>query len=97
MENTNVAPNYIKASDISSFMAAHGYHLHHVATTRCYVSRATDYRRIEYYKGRFGVGYIIYVPNWSSTNYSYIAYYVKQEGSQTLFERRVNHVHYEHG
>ena len=77
MKSTNVAPNYIKASDIDSFMAARGYHLHHVATTRCYVSRISDSRRVETYKGRFGEGYIVYSPNWSSTNYSYIAYYVK--------------------
>lgn len=75
--NTNVAPYYIKASDIDSFMTAHEYRLHHVATTRCYVSRATEYRRVEHYKGRFGEGYIVYTPNWRSTNYSYIAYYVK--------------------
>jgi len=77
MKSTNVEPNYIKASDIDSFMAAHGCHLHHVATTRGYVSRTSDSRRVETYKGRFGEGYIVYAPNWRSNNYSYIAYYVK--------------------
>lgn len=81
MENTNtiVAPFYIKASDVDYFMNSHGYRLHHSATTRCYVSRKSGMRRVETYKGRFGEGYIVYEPNWCSTNYSYIVYYIKKE------------------
>ena len=74
---TNTVLQFIDANKIDDVMAAHGYHLHHVATTRCYVSRISDSRRVETYKGRFGEGYIVYTPNWRSTNYSYIAYYVK--------------------
>lgn len=79
MKNTNtiVTPFYIEAPDVDYFMTSRGYHLHHVATTRCYVSRKSEMRRVETYKGRFGEGFAVYAPNWSSTNYSYIAYYVK--------------------
>lgn len=51
---------------------------HHSALFRGYVSRTRkDEDVVAYpYSGRFGTGYVAYFPNWSSTNYSYIAYYV---------------------
>ena len=74
---SNTASQFIDANKIDDVMTSNGYHLHHVATTRCYVSRTSDSRCVETYKGRYGEGYAVYTPNWRSTNYSYIAYYVK--------------------
>lgn len=81
MKNNNTISElfYIKATDLDHFMDSRGYRLHHSATTRCYVSRKSEMRRVETYKGRFGEGYIVYTPNWRSTNYSYIVYYIKKE------------------
>ena len=47
----------------------------HTSYVRRYVSRVTGPEVIEY-KGRFGEGYAVLRPNWDSTRYSYITYYV---------------------
>lgn len=48
----------------------------HTSYVRAYVSRKTG-SYIESYKGRFGEGFAVYSPNWESTRYSYITYYVR--------------------
>ena len=48
----------------------------HTASRRGYVSRALA-GRVEFYKGRFGTGYIVARPRWGTTNYVYIDYYIK--------------------
>ena len=47
----------------------------HTSLFRGYVSRVDDPSVVPY-KGRFGEGYALLSPNWDSTNYSYITYYV---------------------
>ena len=42
---------------------------------RGYVSRKTN-GHVASYKGVYGVGYCVYKPNWDSTRYSFITYYV---------------------
>jgi hypothetical protein len=42
---------------------------------RGYVSRKTNGHAASY-KGKYGSGYCVYRPNWESTRYSYITYYV---------------------
>ena len=48
----------------------------HTSYVRRYVSRVTGPEVIEY-KGRFGEGYAVLSPNWDSTRYSHITYYVR--------------------
>lgn len=53
------------------------YYFHHSAYFRGYVSRVGDYG-VEKYNGRFGKGYKVYVPNWNSTTYSFVRYYIEK-------------------
>lgn len=48
---------------------------HHSAYKRGYVSRKIK-GIVENYKGRFGKGYKVYSPNWNSTSYCYVTYYI---------------------
>jgi hypothetical protein len=43
---------------------------------RGYVSRKGKVTAAHPYKGKYGIGYCVYRPNWESTRYSYITYYV---------------------
>mgnify|MGYP003292593277 CR=1 FL=1 len=54
------------------------YKFHHSALRRGYVSRKSE-GKIEEYSGRFGKGYILITPNWNSTQYVNISYYIKQD------------------
>jgi hypothetical protein len=63
-------------------LIAKGYHLHHTATRRGYTCVACRGKRAFPYKGRFGEGYIVAMGPARlgfkySTNYEFIAYYVK--------------------
>ena len=51
---------------------------HHTSLYRGYVSRKTPEGIAEKYDGKFGKGYVIRRPNWQSTGYSYITYYIWQ-------------------
>ena len=47
---------------------------------RGYVSRKKHKDGIvEKYDGKFGTGYVIRRPNWQSTGYSYITYYITND------------------
>jgi len=48
---------------------------HHTSYTRGYVSRKIE-GYSQPYRGRFGKGFIYYSPNWDSTQYSFITYYI---------------------
>ena len=54
-----------------------GYRLHHIAVKSGYVSRKLKDGIIEAYNGRFGNGYVVKKPNFESTRYYFISYYVK--------------------
>lgn len=54
-----------------------GYKLHHTSFKRGYISRKLKDGIIEEYSGRFGKGYTIKKPNFKSTHYYFISYYVK--------------------
>jgi hypothetical protein len=43
---------------------------------RGYVSRKGKVSTAYPYKGKYGSGYCVYRPNWESTRYSFITYYV---------------------
>jgi hypothetical protein len=44
---------------------------------RGYVSRKGKVSAAHPYKGVYGVGYCVYRPNWESTRYSFVTYYVE--------------------
>ena len=53
---------------------------HHTALARGYVSRklsVDDLPVYEYY-GRYGVGFIVYLPSYKSTRYCVACYYIKE-------------------
>jgi hypothetical protein len=52
--------------------------LHHTAMIRMYVSRKNPDGVKRPYKGKFGEGYIVMRPNWESTRYSFIDYYINE-------------------
>ncbi len=54
-----------------------GYHLHHTALSRGYISRKLKDGIVEEYDGRFGKGYTVSKPNFESTRYYFVSYYVK--------------------
>lgn len=54
-----------------------GYRLHHTALNGGYISRKLKDGIIEKYDGRFGKGYTVKKPNFESTRYYHISYYVK--------------------
>lgn len=49
----------------------------HTSTSRGYVSRKTE-GIVEKYEGKFGKGYALYTPNWDSTRYCYVTYFVEK-------------------
>lgn len=52
------------------------YKFHHHALARGYVSRKHD-PQILPYNGRFGKGYKVVAPNYNSTRYCWVLYYVE--------------------
>ena len=49
---------------------------HHTATIRGYVSRRLSEPLYEEYNGRFGKGFRELIPNWDSSQYSYVRYWI---------------------
>lgn len=45
---------------------------------RGYVSRVGEVTEAHPYKGKYGSGYAVYRPNWRSSRYSFVTYYVTQ-------------------
>lgn len=48
----------------------------HTSLTRGYVSRKST-GTVENYTGRFGKGYAVLSPNWGSTRYCFVTYFVE--------------------
>lgn len=49
---------------------------HHRATVPGYISRKTGPTGYFAYKGKYGLGYVRFLPNWKSTYCCYIEYYI---------------------
>lgn len=49
----------------------------HTSLARGYVSRKCPGGYIEKYKGRFGEGYKLLTPNYTSTRYCFVTYFIK--------------------
>jgi len=55
-----------------------GLHRSHTSLARGYVSRKNGGKSIVVeYHGRFGRGFKVFTPNWDSTRYCYVTYYVE--------------------
>lgn len=53
----------------------------HTATCYGYVSRKNDgLVKAAYYRGKYGTGLKVYRPNWNSTRYSLLEYYLLTDG-----------------
>ena len=54
---------------------------HHESTCRGYISRklSLDELPVYPYTGRFGRGFRALLPNWESTNYSRVKYFIYKE------------------
>jgi len=50
---------------------------HHSSLTRGYVSRKNSKGESMHYVGRFGKGVKVFTPNFNSTRYCYVTYYVE--------------------
>jgi len=53
------------------------YEYHHTASCRGYESRRGE-GHIEPYSGRFGKGYVWYIPRRDTAQYRYVAYYIER-------------------
>lgn len=55
---------------------------HHESTFRGYISRKLNDNELPVlpYKGKFGKGFKVLLPNWESTNYSRVKYFIYKEG-----------------
>lgn len=65
----------ITVNQLNALVAAKKVKAIHTAYTRRYVSRKTD-GYVESYNGKYGKGYAHYQPNWDSTRYSLVTYYI---------------------
>jgi len=63
--------------EIESAVAAGQLRAVKTAMWRGYVSRKGKVTAAHPYRGRYGVGYCVYRPNWESTRYSFVTYYVE--------------------
>ena len=65
----------MNAQDLEAKVAAGELTKLHTSYVRTYVSRKSG-AYVRPYKGKFGTGYAVLRPNWESSRYSYITYYV---------------------
>ena len=66
--------------EVKEEIGARGLREHHTSYVKGYTSRKADkdgnYGYGYFYNGRFGKGIAVISPNWCSTQYSLITYYV---------------------
>ena len=60
-------------------LPALGYKLHHTALSRGYVSRKCSSGLVVPYSGKFGEGYVVFMPRFDTSRYCTIYYYVKED------------------
>ncbi len=69
------AVDLMTAQDLEAKVAAGELTKLHTSYVRAYVSRKSG-EIVRPYKGKFGTGFALLSPNWDSSRYSYITYYV---------------------
>lgn len=62
--------------EINAAVAAGQLKVARTSMWRGYVSRKTNGHAASY-KGKYGSGYCVFRPNWESTRYSFVTYYVE--------------------
>lgn len=62
-------------AEIKNMVAEGKIKEHHTALFRGYVSR-TRGGHVLPYSGKFGKGYMVMSPNWKSSRYSYVTYFI---------------------
>jgi hypothetical protein len=65
----------ITVTEVKNLTASGALRKSHTSKTRGYVSRKTD-GRAQTYSGKFGKGFVVYTPNWDSTQFCFVTYYV---------------------
>lgn len=68
----------MKIAEIEKMVESGVLYEHHTSYARGYVSRKMKWSELEgeEYKGKFGEGFKVYSPNFNSTNYCYVTYYI---------------------
>ena len=64
-------------SEIHALVDAGKLKYHHSALFQGYISRKNPDGIVQKYSGKFGKGYKVLKPNWNSTRYSEVSYYVE--------------------
>jgi hypothetical protein len=64
-------------NEIDAAVAAGQLKVARTSMWRGYISRKGKVTDAHPYKGVYGIGYCVYRPNWESTRYSYVTYYVE--------------------
>ena len=67
---------YKTEEELMAFLKTTGTTYHHTSYVRWYEPRRNNAGSVEDYKGKFGEGYRVYRPNWKSTQYSFVDYYI---------------------
>ena len=71
-------PDLVELHGVSPGVDLRQYEFHHESFRAGYVSRRIRGLVVPY-TGRFGVGYQVLIPNWGSSQYCYVRYYIKRE------------------
>lgn len=62
--------------ELNEMVAAGTIKEHHTSYVREYVRRTGNLPAPKAYNGKFGKGFVTTQPNWDSSRYSYITYYI---------------------
>lgn len=79
--NSCIPKTWIPCSDtqdLDTILSGNNATYHHTAKFLGYVSRKKEHE-LFLYKGRFGTGFIVAYPNFRSTMFCYISYFIIEE------------------
>ena len=71
------ADNKMTKTELETLEAQGAVRRIHTSYHRSYVSRKID-GVVTPYSGMFGSGYVLMEPNWASTTYSFITYFIEE-------------------
>ena len=67
-----------EVDNLPNFLLDANCSFHHEATARGYVSRKKKTVTVEPYAGKFGEGFKVLLPDWRSTSYCKVYYWIKR-------------------
>ncbi len=76
---------------IEELMSDPAYYVHHSAHRKGYESRRGN-GHVERYAGKFGKGFVLVTPNWDSTRYVNITYYIEVKKETKRKKKKKNKV-----